>query len=79
MKLTRRTACASLAAAAAGSLLAKTSRFQIAICNETYDPMSFADGCRAMKKAGYDGIEVRYHALRRSRRAACRGAAPNFG
>jgi D-psicose/D-tagatose/L-ribulose 3-epimerase len=57
MTLTRRTACRSLAAAA-GLLLAKTSRFQIAICNETYDPMSFADGCRAMKKAGYDGIEI---------------------
>jgi D-psicose/D-tagatose/L-ribulose 3-epimerase len=57
MTLTRRTACRSLAAAA-GSLLAKTSRFQIAICNETYDPMSFALGCRAMKKAGFDGIEI---------------------
>ncbi|HTM48436.1 MAG TPA: sugar phosphate isomerase/epimerase family protein [Bryobacteraceae bacterium] len=55
--MTRRMACGSLAAAA-GSLLAKTSRFQLAVCNETYDPMSFADGCRAMKKAGYDGVEI---------------------
>jgi len=58
MRLTRRTACVSIAAAAAESLLAKSARFQIAICNETYDPMPFADGCRAIKKAGYDGVEI---------------------
>jgi D-psicose/D-tagatose/L-ribulose 3-epimerase len=58
MKVTRRTACGSIGAAAAESLLAKNSRFQISICNETYDPMSFAEGCRAIKKAGYDGVEI---------------------
>ena len=36
----------------------KNNRFQFAICNETYDPMSFAEGCRAIKKAGYDGVEI---------------------
>src|SRR5260370_26862017 len=58
MKLTRRTACGWFAAAAARSLLAKANHFQLAICNETYDPMGFADGCRAIKKAGYDGVEI---------------------
>ena len=58
MKWNRRTFCGSMVAAAAESLLAKNGSFQIAICNETYDPMPFAEGCRAMKKAGYDGIEI---------------------
>src|SRR5262245_51495497 len=58
MKVTRRTACGAISAAVAESLRAKNSRFQISICNETYDPMNFADGCRAIKKAGYDGVEI---------------------
>jgi D-psicose/D-tagatose/L-ribulose 3-epimerase len=58
MKWNRRTFCGSMVAATAESLLGKNTFFQLAICNETYDPMPFAEGCRAMKKAGYDGIEI---------------------
>jgi D-psicose/D-tagatose/L-ribulose 3-epimerase len=56
--VTLRIACSSIAAVAAIALLAKNSRFQLAICNETYDPLPFAEGCRAIKKAGYDGVEI---------------------
>lgn len=31
---------------------------RFAICNETYRDRSFADACRHMKLAGYDGVEV---------------------
>jgi D-psicose/D-tagatose/L-ribulose 3-epimerase len=32
--------------------------FRQAICNEAFDKFVFADACRAVRKAGYDGIEI---------------------
>jgi sugar phosphate isomerase/epimerase len=33
-------------------------RFQHAICNEVFKDWSFPDTCKAVRKAGYDGIEI---------------------
>src|SRR5947207_10331785 len=33
-------------------------RFRHSICNEAFEKWSFADACRAMRKAGYTGIEI---------------------
>jgi sugar phosphate isomerase/epimerase len=33
-------------------------RFRHAICNEAFEKYDFADACRAIKKAGYTGIEL---------------------
>src|SRR5690348_8046160 len=33
-------------------------RFRQAICNEIYERWAFADTCKAVRKAGYDGIEI---------------------
>jgi D-psicose/D-tagatose/L-ribulose 3-epimerase len=33
-------------------------RFHQAICNEAFEKFSFADACRAIRKAGYQGIEI---------------------
>ena len=33
-------------------------RFKQSICNEVFEGWSFADQCRAIRKAGYDGIEI---------------------
>ncbi|MFN7993399.1 MAG: sugar phosphate isomerase/epimerase family protein [Bryobacteraceae bacterium] len=33
-------------------------RFRQAICNEAFEKWDFADACRAIRKAGYDGIEI---------------------
>jgi len=33
-------------------------RFRQAICNEAFEKLAFADACRAIRKAGYDGIEI---------------------
>ena len=33
-------------------------RFRHAICNEVFEGWDFADSCRAIKKAGYDAIEI---------------------
>ncbi len=32
--------------------------FRPAICNEAFEKFSFADACRAVRKAGYEGIEI---------------------
>jgi len=32
--------------------------FRHAICNEAFDKWSFADACKAIRKAGYTGIEI---------------------
>jgi sugar phosphate isomerase/epimerase len=32
--------------------------FRHAICNEVFEGWKFADSCRAIKKAGYEGIEI---------------------
>src|SRR5438045_6956291 len=32
--------------------------FHQAICNEAFEKFSFADACRAIRKAGYEGIEI---------------------
>jgi D-psicose/D-tagatose/L-ribulose 3-epimerase len=33
-------------------------RFRHAICNEVFEKWGFADTCRAIRKAGYEGIEI---------------------
>lgn len=33
-------------------------RFHHAICNEAFEKFGFADACRAIRKAGYEGIEI---------------------
>jgi sugar phosphate isomerase/epimerase len=33
-------------------------RFLQAICNEAFDKWPFADACKVIRKAGYDGIEI---------------------
>jgi sugar phosphate isomerase/epimerase len=33
-------------------------RFHHAICNEAFEKFTFVDACRAIRKAGYDGIEI---------------------
>ena len=33
-------------------------RFRQAICNEAFEKWPFADACKAIRKAGYDGIEI---------------------
>src|SRR5260370_28839804 len=33
-------------------------RFRQAICNEAFDKWSFPDACKAIRKAGYEGIEI---------------------
>ena len=33
-------------------------RFRHSICNEVYEGWSFADSCKSIRKAGYDGIEI---------------------
>ena len=32
--------------------------FRHAICNEAFDKWPFADACKAIRKAGYTGIEI---------------------
>src|SRR6266702_1480698 len=33
-------------------------RFRQSICNEAFDKWPFADACKAIRKAGYTGIEI---------------------
>jgi len=33
-------------------------RFHHAVCNEAFEKFRFADACRAIRKAGYEGIEI---------------------
>jgi len=35
-----------------------TYRFRQAMCNEAFDKWPFADACKALRKAGYEGIEI---------------------
>jgi D-psicose/D-tagatose/L-ribulose 3-epimerase len=35
-----------------------TYRFRQAMCNEAFDKWPFADACKAIRKAGYEGIEI---------------------
>ena len=32
--------------------------FRHAICNEAFEKFPFADACRSIRKAGYEGIEI---------------------
>src|SRR5215471_1820463 len=33
-------------------------RFRQSMCNEAFEKWPFGDACRAIRKAGYDGIEI---------------------
>jgi len=35
-----------------------SDRFRQAMCNEAFDKWPFADACKALRKAGYEGIEI---------------------
>ena len=39
-------------------------RFRHAICNEVFEGWKFSDTCRAIKKAGYDAIEIAHFTLK---------------
>ncbi len=39
-------------------------RFRHAICNEVFEGWEFSDTCRAVKKAGYEGIEIAHFTLK---------------
>jgi len=39
-------------------------RFRQSICNEVFEGWKFADTCRAVKKAGYEGIEIAHFTLK---------------
>ena len=41
-------------------------RFRHSICNEVFEGWKFADTCRAVKKAGYEGIEIAHFTLKPS-------------
>lgn len=57
MKVTRREFICALAALAATDACAAT-RLRLAICNETFAPLSFAEACRVAKQAGFEGLEI---------------------
>ena len=55
--MTRREVIAAIAAA--GALAARaSSRFRLAVCNETFEGSSFADACRLAVATGYTGLEI---------------------
>jgi D-psicose/D-tagatose/L-ribulose 3-epimerase len=41
-------------------------RFRHSICNEVFEGWKFSDTCGAIKKAGYDGIEIAHFTLKAS-------------
>src|SRR5262245_55739178 len=58
MKMTRREMLRFLVAASAARTSASPSRYRLAICNETFQGMSFAEACRTAKSAGFAGLEI---------------------
>jgi sugar phosphate isomerase/epimerase len=38
--------------------MADAYRFKLSVCNELYEQTDFAESCRSMKRAGWDGIEI---------------------
>lgn len=51
--------CAVLAARALGGLKAAAAgQFRLAICNETFANLTFAEACRAAAACGYAGLEI---------------------
>ena len=35
-----------------------TGPFRLSVCNELYEKTDFAESCRSIKQAGWDGIEI---------------------
>jgi sugar phosphate isomerase/epimerase len=56
--LNRRAFLAALAAAGVPRLHAAGKRFRYSICNELFEKWDFARSIRAMKEAGFDGVEI---------------------
>ena len=61
-------------------------RFRQAICNEAFEKWSFADACKTIRKAGYEGIEIAPFtlaedpaALSAARRKECRDTIASEG
>src|SRR5215467_1250520 len=61
-------------------------RFHHAICNEAYEKWPFADACKSIRKAGYEGIEIAPFtlaedppALTPDARRECRGVIASEG
>lgn len=52
MKLSRRALLGAL------PLAASRTRFRFAICNETFEGASFAEGCHIARRTGYEGLEI---------------------
>ena len=60
MKVTRRELISSLVTlgAAYGLPVWAANRFRLAICNETFSRLNFAQMCRAAQATGYTGLEI---------------------
>lgn len=58
MKMTRREMMRFLAAAGATGFFTAPTRYRLAICNETFQGMMFADTCKTAKSAGFSGLEI---------------------
>ncbi len=58
MKITRREMIRFLAVAGTTSDFTAPSRYRLAICNETFQGMMFADACKTAKSAGFSGLEI---------------------
>ena len=60
MKVTRREIVCAMAALVAPVEIGVSAvpRLRLAICNETFAPLNFAEACRVAKQAGFAGLEV---------------------
>lgn len=60
MQLSRRQLVCSLVTlgAAYNFTAGEANRFRLAVCNETFPRLNFADMCRAAKAGGYTGLEI---------------------
>lgn len=94
MQMSRRAALFTIGAAACGEApreeasepAAAPPPFRLAVCNETFQDASFAEGCRLALKTGYTGLEISPFTLSEDpasfppeRRFECRGVMTSEG